>query len=449
VTDRSPTDDIDYRAIAEEFGTPYYVYRAEELERRFAEARRVVGGATRIYYSLKSNPNISVYAVLQGTGALAEVSSLAELRTVHRCGTEPEDILFLGPGKSLRELVACLTAGVRIVIESLQELDLVEAEAARLRTTCRALLRVNPAFRGKASGLTMGGAARQFGIDQEQLEQYLALGERAPHVKVEGLHAYMGARILSADAVVDNTRAILELAEAVAREQRFDLAFVDVGGGWGVPYFERESPLDLEALRAGMRPLLEGFADRNPAAVTAIELGRFLSAPAGTYVTQVRYTKTSVGQNFAIADGGTNHHMAAVGIGSFVRRNFPITLLDGEGGESSEWTVTGPLCTPNDTLVKSAVLPQLRRGDLLGIGMSGAYGASASPGRFLSHGYPAEVLVRDGCAELIAEPETTEHVLERQRLAAIARQPEVRRGPADTASLPSGPPPSHPLEVFS
>jgi diaminopimelate decarboxylase len=191
-----------------------------------------------------------------------------------------------------------------------------------------------------------------------------------------------------------------------------------------VPYFQNETPLELAVLRAGMRPLFEDFARRYPGAITAIELGRFLSGPAGTYMTQVRYTKTSVGQNFAIADGGTNHHMAAVGIGSFVKRNFPIALLDGAGGESSEWTVTGPLCTPNDSLVKAAVLPRLRPGDLLGIGMSGAYGASASPGMFLSHGYPAEVLIRDGCAELIAEPDTTERILGRQRLARTARRPE-------------------------
>ena len=423
---------IDHRAIAEEFGTPYYVYCAEELERSFREARRVVGDATRIYYSLKSNPNISVYAVLRGAGAMAEVSSLAELRTVLTCGTDPEDILFLGPGKSRREIAACLQAGVRLVVESLDELDLIEVEASRLGTTCRALLRVNPGFRGKGSGLTMGGAPRQFGIDQAQLEQHLGLQARAPRVRVDGVQVYMGTRILAADAIVENTRAILALAESVAQAQRFDLAMVDVGGGWGVPYFENETALDLDALRAGMRPLLEDFAGRHPGTITAIELGRFLSGPAGTYVTQVRYAKTSVGQSFAIADGGTNHHMAAVGIGSFVKRNFPIALLDGEGGEPGEWTVTGPLCTPNDVLVKAAVLPRLRPGDLLGVGMSGAYGASASPGMFLSHGYPAEVLVRDGRAELIAEPDTTERILGRQRLASIAVPPLLT--PHPTAS---------------
>lgn len=420
MTGRSASGAVDYRAIAEEFGTPCYVYRAEELECSFREARRVVGDATRIYYSLKSNPNISVYAVLRGAGAMAEVSSLAELRTVLACGTGADDIVFLGPGKSRHEIVACLRAGVRLVVESLDELDVIEGEATRLGTTCRALLRVNPGFRGKGSGLTMGGAPRQFGIDQARLEHFLGLGERAPHVRLEGVHTYMGTRILAADAIVENTRAILALAESVARAQRFDLAIVDVGGGWGVPYFENETPLDLDALRTGMRPLLDDFARRNPGTVTAIELGRFLSGPAGTYVTQVRYVKTSVGQSFAIADGGTNHHMAAVGIGSFVKRNFPVALLDGEGGETGEWTVTGPLCTPNDVLVKAAVLPRLRPGDLLGVGMSGAYGASASPGMFLSHGYPAEVLVRDGRAELIAEADTTERILGRQRLASIA-----------------------------
>jgi diaminopimelate decarboxylase len=427
---------VDYRAIADKFGTPCYVYRAEQLERSFADARDVVGDVPRIYYSLKSNPNISVYAVLREAGALAEVSSLAELRTALACGAAADDILFLGPGKSLSELVACLETGVRLVVESLGELDLIEAEAVRLGIACRALLRVNPGFRAKSSRLTMGGAPRQFGIDEAQLEPFLALGERAPHVRIEGVHAYMGTRILVPEAIVENTRAILDLAERIAHAQRFDLGFVDVGGGWGVPYFENEAPLDLSALRTGMQPLFEDFARRHPNAVAAIELGRFLSGPSGTYLTRVRYTKASVGKDFAIADGGTNHHMAAVGIGSFVKRNFPIALLDGEGGEESEWTVTGPLCTPNDSLVKAAMLPKLHAGDLLGIGMSGAYGASASPGMFLSHGYPAEVLVRGGCAELVAEPDTTESILGRQRLASIARPSAEPESIAATDPIP-------------
>jgi diaminopimelate decarboxylase len=132
---------------------------------------------------------------------------------------------------------------------------------------------------------------------------------------------------------------------------------------------------------------------------------------------RVRYIKESMGDRFAVADGGTHHHMAAVGIGSFVKRNFPVELLSRPvppDAEAGPWTVAGPLCTPNDTVAKAVRLPDLAVGDLLGVRRSGAYGPSASPAYFLSHGYPAEVLVRRGTAYLVRRRDTVDDLLSRQ-----------------------------------
>jgi diaminopimelate decarboxylase len=148
-----------------------------------------------------------------------------------------------------------------------------------------------------------------------------------------------------------------------------------------------------------------------------MESGRFLAGRAGTYVLGVRYVKESMGERFAIADGGTHHHMAAVGIGSFVKRNFPAVLLsERETTSESSWNVTGPLCTPNDTLLKGIKLPDLEPGDLIGVLNSGAYGPSASPGLFLSHGFPAEVLVAGGKPYLVRSRDTPEDLLRPQHL---------------------------------
>jgi diaminopimelate decarboxylase len=325
--------------------------------------------------------------------------------------------VFVGPGKSAEELAACLDERIfAVVVESLGELELLDELARARGVVAPVAIRVNPAFSGKRSGLVMGGKPRQFGVDEEQLDAVGAAAARLPGVRLMGVHAYMGTRILGADAVVENTRRILELAERTAERLGFDLELVDVGGGVGVAYFPGEEDVDPAALAAGLEPVVTGFATAHPRTRMAMELGRYLTAAAGTYVVRVRYVKTSLGRRFAVTDGGTHHHMAAVGIGSFVKRDFPLRLLDRAGEPAGTWTVTGPLCTPNDTLAKDAELPELRPGDLLGVLRSGAYGPTASPTLFLGHGAPAEVLVHGGRALLVRDRDRVEDLLRPQHL---------------------------------
>ncbi|MFJ6215756.1 diaminopimelate decarboxylase [Streptomyces sp. NPDC092296] len=419
--------------IAEEFGTPLYLYDGEALRDRVSSLRALLHPRLEIFYSLKANPNVSVCALLHTFGANAEISSLVELRTARAAGVAPEDILFLGPGKSVEELEACLDEGVfAIVCESFGELALIDELAARRGIVARVALRVNPEFAVKGSGLTMGGKPRQFGIDEAQLLAASDLADRHRHVRLVGIQTYMGTRILAAGAVVENTERILALAERVSTRLGFPLELVDVGGGLGVAYFEGEEDLDPAELATGINPLIAAFADRHPGVRLVMELGRYLTAEAGTYVTRVRYVKESMGQRFAVADGGTNHHMAAVGIGSFIKRNFPLAVLNRLDEPPTElWNITGPLCTPSDTLGKRALLPPLRAGDLIGVGRSGAYGPSASPVLFLSHGHPAEVLVWRGRAHLVRRRDRAEDLLDRQQLADLGE-------PADLTASPAG-----------
>ena len=407
--------------IVAEHGTPCYVYDGDELGSTITAVRSALHPRLEVFYSLKANPNISVCRVLHAHGARAEVSSMAELVTALRAGVAPQDVMFLGPGKSRAEIEACLDAGVyAIICESVPELELIDRLAGERGILAAVALRVNPSFAVKGSGLTMGGKARQFGIDEEQVRNGPRLADSAPHVRLMGVQVYMGTRILSEEAITENTRRILGLAEELAQVQGFELELVDVGGGLGVAYFEGERDLDLAQLGAGVNPLIEDFTARHPGTRVAMELGRYLTATAGIYVTRVRYTKTSLGERFAVTDGGTNHHMAAVGIGSFVKRNFPVRLLSaGPEGPTEPWNVTGPLCTPNDVVARRADLPPLHAGDLIGVLRSGAYGPSASPVFFLSHGYPAEVLVLGGRAHLVREPDDTAAVLRGQRLVNL------------------------------
>ncbi|MGQ4403483.1 type III PLP-dependent enzyme [Streptomyces hayashii] len=413
---------ISVEGIAEEFGTPLFVYDAQILANTYEKLSAVLPVGVDVLYSLKANPNISVCGFLGAQGAGAEVSSLTELMTALRAGVDPGDIIFLGPGKSRADLDACVSAGVyAVVCESLAELRLLEeVAAARGAERFPAVLRVNPGFHSKGSGLSMGGKPRQFGIDEQEVRGAASLLTSLKHVEVRGFHAYMGTRFLDHQDVVENTKSILAMAESLAAELAVDLSVVDFGGGLGVAYFENESDLDITELGNAMRAPVNAFRARHPKCRLIMELGRFLTADAGTYVTRALYVKESMGESFVVADGGTNHHMAAVGIGSFVKRNFPIVHLGSPVAPATHaYTVTGPLCTPNDTVVKKARLPEVRPGDLLGIQRSGAYGPTASPGLFLSHGYPAEVLVHDGHVTLVRERDTPEELLSRQHLAVF------------------------------
>ncbi|MET7584130.1 type III PLP-dependent enzyme [Streptomyces microflavus] len=406
-------------AIAEEFGTPLFVYDGQVLSGTLGGLKDVLPTGVDVLYSLKANPNISVCALLNRAGAGAEVSSTAELMTALRADVDPEDIVFLGPGKTRADLAACLDAGIHAVVcESFAELRMLDAVAAgRGGGPARVLLRVNPAFHSKGSGLAMGGKPRQFGIDEEQVRACRPLLDELHHVEVAGFHAYMGTRFLDHEDIVANTGKILAMAESLAADLRIDLATVDFGGGLGVAYFENEKDLDTDALGKGLSDPVTAFRDRHPGCRLIMEIGRFLTARAGTYVTRALYVKESLGESFVVADGGTNHHMAAVGIGSFVKRNFPVRHLgrpQARAGRS--YTITGPLCTPNDTLAKRASLPEVVPGDLLGVERSGAYGPTASPGLFLSHGYPAEILVHQGRARLVRERDTPEDLIARQYL---------------------------------
>lgn len=406
-------------ALAEEFGTPLFVYDADILEDTYRRLRGILPAGVDVFYSLKANPNVSVCALLNSFGAGAEVSSYAELVTTLRAGVAPEDIIFLGPGKDERELVACVEAGIHaIVCESLDELDLLDSllESAD-RDEFPVILRVNPSFGSKGSGLAMGGKPRQFGIDEAELRDSKHRLAALRHIRVKGVHAYMGTRFLNHTDLVHNTRQILATAEDLASVLGFPLETVDFGGGLGVAYFDNEEDLDLTALGAGLADVLSAFAGRNPNCRMIMELGRFLTAMAGTYVIRARYVKNSMGESFVVADGGTNHHMAAVGVGSFVKRNFPIRHVSSRaGGALRPYSVTGPLCTPNDVIAKKVRLPEVRPGDLLAVERSGAYGPTASPGLFLSHGFPAEVMVHGGRAHLIRARDTTEDLLAKQHL---------------------------------
>lgn len=402
--------------IARRHGTPLFLYDCDVMREKFTYLRSHLPRNIDIFYSLKANPNFGIYSELRNLGVHADVSSLAELEIAVRAGTPGSSIIFVGPGKSRREISRCIELDIfAIVAESFEEVRLISMIAVEAGKTARVALRINPNFKVKGTRLTMGGRASQFGIDEEVVFDDFHCFRNIPNVRWVGVQCYVGTRILDPSIVVENTKQILALAERFKDRFEIELEVVDLGGGLGVPYFDNETEIDVAALGDGMSQTLTPFVSRNPRTRIVMELGRYLVAHSGMLVTRVRYQKFSRGKEFLICDGGTNCHMAAVGVGSFVRRNFPLAKVAIQGEVHDEvgklFHVAGPLCTPNDLLGEDVLLPKIDSGDCIAVLNSGAYGPTASPGLFISQGFPTEVLVRNGTEHVIRERDSTEDIL--------------------------------------
>ena len=209
-----------------------------------------------------------------------------------------------------------------------------------------------------------------------------------------GFHVYAGSQALSAEAVIETQAATIALAARLSEEAGAAPPLVNLGGGFGVPYYAGDMPLDVEAVGD---TLAAALAARPPVLADtrfAIELGRWLVAEAGVYLTRVVDRKESGGETFLVCDGGLNHQLAASGnFGTVVRRNYPLAVAGRMGGSATEEvSVVGPLCTPLDRLGDHVALPHVEPGELVAVFLAGAYGASASPAAFLGHPPAAEVV---------------------------------------------------------
>ena len=260
----------------------------------------------------------------------------------------------------------------------------------------------------------MAGRASQFGIDEEVVDQVLARFETWPALDLAGFHVYSGSNSLNPDAIAENMRNVFETCERLADNHDLMPRRVIVGAGFGIPYSPDDAPLDLERVAALVNPILDRAAASGhlSRAQPVLELGRFLVGPCGYLLTSVVDIKSSRGTTIAVCDAGFNNHLAAFGLmGTVIRRNWPIVkITESSSDTSASYTLVGPLCTSIDTLATRVELPTVARGDVLAIELSGAYGLTASPTRFISHPDPREILV-DGAADRIVVQDVSESLV--------------------------------------
>ncbi|MGL6043893.1 MAG: pyridoxal-dependent decarboxylase, exosortase A system-associated [Sandaracinobacteroides sp.] len=365
--------------------TPLFVNDRALLSARVAAFRTAMPEGLALHYAVKANPFAPLLAHMAGLVDGFDVASAGELALAQAAGMQPGQISFAGPGKRDTELAAAISAGATLNVESAGELARAGAIARRLGVQARVALRVNPPFALKGSGMRMGGQASPFGVDADQAVPLIRAMQEPPYA-FRGLHLFAGSQNLSVAALLDSQARTVALAAALLADAGAHAPLVNLGGGFGVPYFPGDLPLDVAALGAGLGAIL---AARPPALANsrfALELGRWLVAEAGVYLCRIVDRKQSGGENFLVTDGGLHHQLAATGnFGTVIRRNYPLVNASRAGGASETASVVGCLCTPLDRLADKVELPISRVGDLVALFMAGAYGRTASPQAFLGH----------------------------------------------------------------
>jgi diaminopimelate decarboxylase len=374
--------------------TPFYAYERRLLDQKMALLRGALPPAIELHYAVKANPMPAVVQHMAGLVDGLDVASLGELRVALDSGTNPSRISFAGPGKRPVELTAAIAAGITVNLESPGELETLARLGQAQGRQPQVAVRINPDFELKTSGMKMGGGPKPFGVDAEQVPALLrrigALG-----LDFQGFHIFTGSQNLRAEAIVEAHDRSFELALRLAAEAPGPLRLLNIGGGFGIPYFPGDTPLDLTPIAANLERWLPVVKARLPQAQVVLELGRYLVGEAGIYVAEVVDRKVSRGHTFLITDGGLHHHLAASGnFGQVIRKNYPVVVGNRVlGAERETVSVVGPLCTPLDILADRMELAKADIGDLIVVFQSGAYGLTASPTAFLGHPPCVEILV--------------------------------------------------------
>ncbi len=399
----------EFHALADRYGTPYFLYDADDIIRRINSVRDSLDGLVEVYYAVKANPNLELLRILRTSADGLDISSLGELEQACLAGYDTGKISFAGPAKTTSELTESIQRGVGCIsIESPRELMECVRISAQLGQKANIVVRVNPQFLNRSFGMKMGGKAAQFGVDEEELgtlfERVLA---NANTLDFRGIHIYAGSQCFESAGIVAGVQNCLSIACQIEARTGLVCEVINLGGGFGASHTE-ERELDLNALGTELTPILRQFHAASPVKRRVVfELGRFLTADAGIYVSRVISSKESRGKTFFMVDGGLHHHLAAAGsFGAAFRANFLQRNLSRPDAPAIKCSIAGPSCNPTDLLGIDVELARPEIGDLIGVLKSGSYGFTASPLLFLGRQTPAELIRRRGEVILARRPRT-------------------------------------------
>ncbi|MCB1937251.1 MAG: pyridoxal-dependent decarboxylase, exosortase A system-associated [Nitrosomonas sp.] len=387
--------DIPLTRLAQRVGqTPFYAYDRGKITERVKLLRDALPRDIHLHYAMKANPMPAVVQHLAGLVDGLDVASVGEMHVALDTTMPAECISFAGPGKTRRELSCAISAGIVLNMESEKEMLLIAELGEELGVRPNVAIRVNPDFELKAAGMKMGGGPKQFGIDAERIPAVLdQLGKL--DLNFMGFHIFSGSQNLKPEAILEAHEKTIQLSLQLVDKAPAPVRILNIGGGFGVPYFPGEQALDIRVVGENLDRLLPTVKQQMPEADVVVELGRYIVAEAGIYVCRILERKSSRGRIFLITDGGLHHHLAASGnFGQVIRKNYPVVIGNKVTGRKREVvSVVGPLCTPLDILADQLEMAQANEDDLVVVMQSGAYGLTASPTDFLNHPKPLEILV--------------------------------------------------------
>ncbi len=415
-------------ALAAKYDTPLYVYDAEIFKIKYETLRRALPSSVEIFFAMKSNPSLAVVTLLSTLGAGVDIASLGELHTALRAGVPPHKILFTGPAKQDRELDAAVRANILAInVESEGELERLNRIARAHNKRFPVGIRLNAAFAPDERTTIIGGASPQkFGIDPARAVEVIGLAQRLSHVEPVGIHIFNASQVLDAQAWLRNAEQTVHTALELWRATNFELRYVDLGGGLGVPYTDEEPELDVTALGSGLSRILAQYTAQGlPKDLRVlIEPGRYLTAEAGVYLTRVVDVKESRGVRYALVDGGVHHLLRP----TWFATGHPVRIAQKlNHPPQARYSIAGPLCTALDYLAKDVMLPSVEVGDIIAIFNVGAYGWTESMPYFLSHPTPPEVLVLHRRDYLIRPRQTPEEYLANQIVPDVLTQKDEER----------------------
>jgi len=378
--DKDTISDKKLLYLANRYSTPLYIYDSNSIKKYLYIIREL---NSKIFYSIKANPNNKIIDLFKNEDTFFEAVSVGELKKILKHNIDLSKAIFIGPAKKESDLEFAIKNSIYlIVIESLTELKRVEKITKKLNKQIDILVRVNPNFNSGAT-INMSGIT-QFGIEIKEVVKILE--KNYQNIKIKGLHFYLGTNILDARKIVDNTKKIVAISKQIIKSSKSELSIIDIGGGFGVPYYSNDKELDINYLIINLNKIFKTNRDFK----FFVELGRFLVAKSGIFITQVVDIKINFNKKFVLVDGGTNFFGLNSKFGGF--RVSPIKILNNEK-EKEIVTIVGNLCTSSDILANNILIEKINIGDYIAFYQAGAYSFSASPINFLTHLLPKEVLV--------------------------------------------------------
>lgn len=382
------------REILQKYKTPLYYYDGDKIEKNVKLLKESLMSGSTLFYSMKANPLLSVCQIMNSLGCGIEVASKGELFAALKSGFDPNIIIFSGPGKTCEELEYAIEKHIHIInVESIEELKLVNHLAEKHNCCVNVGIRINPKESNMGAKIKMSGISSQFGIEESAINRdFFELVKELKRIKLVGIQVYMGTQILDAEDILNNTEYIIKLAIDLSKKYHFKISYMNLGGGFGIPYFKNDEKLHMNQLKDGMKYLSSKYESELKNIEIVFESGRFVLADAGKFITKILYKKESKGKKYIVCDGGSNFHAASAFLGRIIRNNYPIYSIP-DSKDKEEVTVTGPLCTPTDVIGQGVEINKdIKAGDYIVIEKAGAYGLTYSPLAFLGHQRPIEIM---------------------------------------------------------